>query len=367
VFLNSTNIVYYLLERGLVSAEQVVDGDYMVTEAPRRNRNFKVMKRDRSGLFVKQVQRWEQQSIATVQLEAHCYRLTNEDKGFMALRDIVPRFHCYDARRAVLVTELLPGSETLAEYHFRNGGFPIEVAVQLGQAFGRYHRQIKGAGAPSSGPEFPRRAPWILSFHNTTPQMLQSMSGANYQLLETLKRYPEFGKTLDRLAGEWRQESLIHGDIKWDNCVLVPNGGNGSVKLKLVDWELADWGDPCWDVAAIFSAFIVFWIQSLPLTPGEDTARAVQQTQFPIEKMQPTIRAFWSAYLKEMQLDAAAARDVLRRSVLFCGARTIQTAYEYVQMAPQMSNLSLYMLQASMNILLQPEAATSELLGLSTQ
>lgn len=367
MFLNSTNIVYYLLEKGLVSAEQVVDGDFMVTEAPRRNRNFKVMKRDRSGLFVKQVQRWEQQSIATVQLEAHCYRLTNEDKSFVALRDIVPRFHCYDERRAVLVTELLPGGETLAEYHFRNGGFPDEVAVQLGQAFGRYHRQVKSSSAPSSGPEFPRRAPWVLSFHNATPQMAQSMSGANYQLLEMLKRYPEFGKTLDRLAGEWRQESLIHGDIKWDNCVLVPNGANGSVKLKLVDWELADWGDPCWDVAAIFSAFIVFWIQSLPLTPGEDTARAVQATQFPIEKMQPAIHAFWEAYLKEMQLDAVAARDVLRRSVLFCGARTIQTAYEYVQMIPQMSNLSLYMLQVSMNILLQPEAATSELLGLSTQ
>jgi Phosphotransferase enzyme family len=366
MFLKSTNIVHYLLEKGLISADQVVDGDFMVTEAPRRNRNFKVMKRDRAGLFVKQVQRWEPQAIATVQLEAHCYRLTNQDRDFMALRDIVPKFYFYDEGRAVLVTELLPGGETLAEYHFRNGGFPTEVAVQLGEAFGKYHRQVRSEGAPSSGPQFPRRAPWILSFHNSTPQMLQSMSGGNYQLLETLQRYPEFGKTLDQLAGGWKQESLIHGDIKWDNCVLVPNG-NGSVRLKLVDWELADWGDPCWDVAAIFSAFIVFWIQSLPLTPGEDAARAVKMTQFPIEKMQPTIQAFWRTYLKEMQLDAAAARDVLRRSVLYCGARTIQTAYEYVQMSPQLSNLTLYMLQASMNILLQPEAATSELLALSTQ
>ena len=85
MFLNSTNIVYYLLEKNLISAEQVVDGDYMVTEAPRRNRNFKVMKRDRTGLFVKQVQRWEQQAISTVRLEAHCYRLTNEDREFRGI------------------------------------------------------------------------------------------------------------------------------------------------------------------------------------------------------------------------------------------------------------------------------------------
>ncbi len=49
--LNSSNIVHYLLERGLVTGQQIVDGDYMVVEAPRRNRNFKIVKRDQTGLF----------------------------------------------------------------------------------------------------------------------------------------------------------------------------------------------------------------------------------------------------------------------------------------------------------------------------
>ena len=57
-----------------------------------------------------------------------------------------------------------------------------------------------------------------------------------------------------------------------------------------MDWELADWGDPCWDVAAIFSAFIVFWIQSLPLAQGEGIQQAMKISQFPIEKMQPAMR-----------------------------------------------------------------------------
>jgi hypothetical protein len=372
MFLTSQNLVYYLLERGLLSAAQVVDGDYMVVEAPRRNRNFKVMNRDRGGLFVKQVQRWDPQSIGTVQLEAHCYRLTNQDPDFASLRDLMPRYHLFDERRAVLVTELLAGAETLAEYHFRHGGFPDEIATQLGTAFGRYHRQVRAGhrtpAADPGGATFPRRVPWILTFHQVTPQMLQGVSGGNRQLLEILQRYPEFGQTMGRLAAGWKQESLIHGDIKWDNCVLVPAGGeNGAVKLKLVDWELADWGDPCWDVAAIFSAFIVFWIQSLPLAPGQDAARAVKLTQFPIERMQPTMQAFWKSYSGEMRLGAEAAREVLARSVLYCGARTVQTAYEYMQMSPQLSNPALYMLQASMNILKQPDEATSELLGLSVQ
>ena len=51
MLLTSTNIVHYLLERGLVSAQQIVDGDYMVVEAPRRNRNFKIMNHHRTGCF----------------------------------------------------------------------------------------------------------------------------------------------------------------------------------------------------------------------------------------------------------------------------------------------------------------------------
>lgn len=371
MFLTSGNLVYYLLERGLISSAQVVDGDYMVVEAPRRNRNFKVMNRDRGGLFVKQVQRWDPQAIATVQVEAHCYRLTNQDADFAALRDLMPRYHFYDERRAVLVTELLAGAETMAEYHFRHGGFPAEVATQLGTAFGRYHRQVRASqrapAADSGGASFPKRVPWILSFHQVTPQMLHGVSGGNRQLLEILQRYPEFGQTMDRLACEWRHESLIHGDIKWDNCVLVPAADNTSaVKLKLVDWELADWGDPCWDVAAIFSAFIVFWIQSLPLAPGQDAVQALKLTQFPIERMQPTMQAFWKSYSEEMRLEPAAAREVLARSVLYCGARTVQTAYEYMQMSQQLSAPTLYMLQASMNILTQPAEATRELLGIAS-
>ena len=367
MFLTSTNIVHYLLERGLVLAEQVVDGDYMVVEAPRRNRNFKVIKRDQSGLFLKQVQRWDQPSLATLQLEAQCYRLTNEQAEFAPLRKLVPHFHGYDERRAILVTELLGGGQSLAEYYFQNGKIPDNVATQLGRAFGQYHRLVKNSPSAAAKPIFPRQVPWVLSFHKMTSNMLQDVSGGNHQLLAILKRYPDFGRILDKLAAEWKFESLVHGDIKWDNCVLVPDKQSNEVTLKLVDWELADWGDPCWDVAAIFSAFVVFWIQSIPLAPGGDVNQAMAKAQFPIEKMQPAIQTFWRAYVEEMQVAGSSARDLLRRSVLLCGARTIQTAYEYVQSSPQLNPLTFLILQASLNILTKPEEATNELLGLPIQ
>ncbi|MBS1877607.1 MAG: phosphotransferase [Acidobacteria bacterium] len=367
MFLTSANLVHYLFERGLVTPQQVVDGDYMVVEAHRRNRNFKVMRRDRSGLFLKQPPRWDAQSLATVQLEAQCYKLTAGGSELSSLRDLMPRFHLYDERRAVLVTELLANAETMAEYHVRNGAFPDEIATQLGRAFGRYHGLVRAGRADSGAdtmPLFARRTPWILSFHQISPHMLVEASGGNHQLLAILRQYTQFGVILDQLAAGWRPESLIHGDIKWDNCVLVP-GDDGKVEVKLVDWELADWGDPCWDVAAIFSAFIVFWIQSLPLAQG--AAQAVRLTQRPIERMQPAMRKFWQAYSEQLGLGSRESRDLLRRAVLYCGARTIQTVYECVQSSPKLNDATLYMLQASLNILSQPEEATAELMGIRVQ
>ncbi len=363
--LNSSNIVHYLLERGLVTGQQIVDGDYMVVEAPRRNRNFKIVRRDQTGLFLKQVQRWDQPSLATLKTEALCYQLTNQTE-FAPLRNLVPEFHGYDEKSAVLVTELLPGGQSLNDYYYQHGKIPNEVATQLGSAFGRYHGQVKKPEVPERNPLFQRRIPWILSFHQLNPKMLVEVSGGNQQLLDILKRYPDFGRILDELAAEWKFETLVHGDIKWDNCVLIPDA-NGKVALKLVDWELADWGDPCWDVGAIFSAFLVFWMQSLPLTPGGSVTQAMAQAQYPIESMQPAIRAFWRAYNAELQLSPGAAQSLLRRSVLLCGARTVQTAYEFAQSSPQMNSLTYLIVQASLNILTKPAEASAELLGLTIQ
>ncbi len=68
-----------------------------------------------------------------------------------------------------------------------------------------------------------------------------------------------------------------------------------------------------------------------------------------------------------MRLTPDVAQSLLHRSVLLCGARTVQTAYEFVQASPQMSPLTYLILQASLNILTRPAEASDELLGLTIQ
>lgn len=360
--LTTDNLAHYLLERGLTTRESVVNGGIEISEIPRRNQNFKVRQRDGSGYFLKQVRRWEPEALRTLQAEAQCYQLATEREEFADLRDIVPCFHSYDPRRAVLVTELLD-AETVTEHHFRNDAFPVAVAEQLGRAFGSYHRKAAANGAPAVNGLFSRRTAWALSLHDMAPQSVQDPSGGIFQMLGMIRQFPQFAESFQELRGEWRTDAVIHSDIKWDNCLLCKES-DGSPKLKVVDWEMADWGDSCWDIAAIFSAYLSFWVQSLPANGLGNPGALVGQARFPIERMQPAIRSFWSTYRESRGLLPTASSQLLRRAVRYAGARNIQTAFETLQLMPQAHSGTVLLLQLSMNVLTKPEEAARELLGL---
>ena len=361
---NAENLTHYLLERGLVSYESVVNGSVQIAEIPRRNHNFKVTQQTGPGYFLKQVRNWDPETLRTIQVEAECYKLARETQEYAELKKIVPRFHSFDQRHAVLITELLEPAETIADHHFRNNSFPVTVAEELGEVFGKYHRSAQER-VRDLGALFPRRPAWSLSLHQNFPEARERLSGGNYQMLAMLRQFPQFGTVLDKLRANWRFDALIHADIKWDNCLLCP-GANGKPALRIVDWEMADVGDSCWDVGSIFSAYLTFWVQSLPGHNLMNAEALVAQARFPIETMHPAIRAFWQTYLGYLDVPEEVSRELLNRSVQYAGARMIQTAFEVLRLAPRANPVSVLLLQLSMNVLTCPEEARSELLGLET-
>jgi hypothetical protein len=366
MIITTNNIVYYLLERGLVTFESVVDGDLMVVDASRRNRNFKVIRKHHQGYFVKQIQQWEPQAIATLQSEAVCYSLSQNDANFAPLALLMPKFYAYDPGRSVLIVELLPEAENLSEYQRHLGEFPLDVASKLGKMLGTYHRDV-GINSQNSPhyASFPKRIPWILSVHQHSPSLFNSLSAANSQLLGVVQKYPEFHQALNALQGQWQINSLIHGDMKWDNCIVFKQTDQSDKPgLKVVDWELADLGDACWDVGAIFQAYLSFWILSMQMLADTSPAQLVDMAQYPLEKMQPAIQMFWKSYADTMQMDDMLMRERLERSVKYGAARMIQTAYEYMAFSPQITANALCLLQVSFNILKNPQEAISDLLGM---
>ncbi len=359
--LTQDGAVSYLLKRELLSPAHVVEGDVVVEDISRRHHSYRITASQGPGYVLKQGV--GQDRMLAVEREAAVYKLLGS--GMPALSRYVPRLHAYDAREHVLVLELVDDSLNLREYHLRRGRFPTTLARLLGQALGALHRWTgNGAGEEQDVRLAADPPPWVFSLHRPRVDFLRECSSANLQVIQLIQRFPPFGDLLDGLSRQWRTEALVHRDIRWDNWIVArKQGPSDRSRLRLVDWELASAGDPCWDAGSVLADYLGFWLLSIPVTGELPPDRFLELARYPLEKMQPALRAFWEAYVREMGLGAATADEWLLRSTRYAAARLVQTAFEQMQMSVQLTGNVVCLLQLSLNMLQRPLEATLQLLG----
>jgi hypothetical protein len=362
--LDQSEVATYLLRRGLISEACIVDGDFQVVDASRRNRNFKAISKGGPSYMLKQgVARSSGDSLA---YESGVYKLLGAISGDgMRLRDHLPDHYGYDEREGVLILELLRDAVNFSEHHAQRRRCPVRSAAALGLALSRCHSLSRPSLLTIDAGRLPLRTPWVLSLHRPGPELFREVSSANLQLIRIIQSTAEFSRQLDELREGWRVDSLIHNDIKWENCLVRRADPNGEVQVKIVDWEFAGRGDSCWDAGAIFSNFLSSWLFSVPVTGEEPPDRYLELAQYPLQPMQPAIRAYWRAYARGIGLRPEGAHEFLMRAMRYAAARLIQTGFEQMQHATHLTGNLVCLLQLSLNIMRRPQEAIVHLLGIS--
>lgn len=365
---SKTHVLDELIRRGLLPKSAIMDGDVIIADSTSRHRNALVIRRGGPGYFVKEAIPTQAMSLQTLMREAATYACVQQANGALApLAALMPRFHLFDPVQHLLVLELLPDAENLGAHARRTQQFPETLAAEFGRALATYHRRAAGTlSMATHGRIFPGMIPWALTLSRQAESSIANLSAANAQMLSLIQRYPNFPKRLDALQAAWRRDTLIHGDLKFENCVVsYPNGVSGAAQIKVVDWEIADIGDARWDVGSMLQAWLSYWIFSMPADgAATDPSQLAARAQFPLERMQPAIRAFWRAYTEGMGIAGDAARDLLDTCAAFGAARMVQTVFESMYQMPQLTPHAIFMLQVSLNVLEDSRGAVSELLGL---
>jgi hypothetical protein len=359
-------VVPYLVERDLVSAAAIVEGDLKVVDVGRRNENLKIIREGGPSYLLKQPGEGEPSTDATIRYEAAFYNNCQFDSGSAELRDVIPGFQSWDESRQVLILELVDGYPLWAHYASTTAPeFPSDSAEPLGRALGTLHRVFRERWSQPDPwmVQLLSAPPWILFAHRPTPEIYAQLSPASLQVLRLLQQDRPMTAGLDSLRGEWVADTLVHGDIKGDN-VLVTVRADEDVRVCIVDWELIQVGDAAWDVGNIFRDFLDHWLASVPLSGDLTPEQMLESAQIPLANLHPATRAFWNAYRGAAGLDANAAGDFLLRSVRFAAARIAQGAYELSATVPTPSNLAIAMLQLAANILADPRDALLHLLGI---
>jgi aminoglycoside phosphotransferase (APT) family kinase protein len=358
-------ITPYLIERNLVGLDAIVEGDLEIIDVGRRNQNLKIVRRRGSSYLIKQAGEGEFATSATLRCEAWFYAHCLSDPGAAALRDFLPALHAWDEDRGLLVLELVDGHPLWVHYAGTpDPEFSSDAAAPLGDALGTLHRVFRQSDSrPGWMAELATAPPWILFADRPTPDMYARLSPAHTQVLRILQKNGPVTLGLDRLRREWLTETVIHNDMKGDNVLASAMTENG-IRVRIIDWELIQIGDPAWDVGAVFRDFLNYWLLSVPLSGDLSPEEMLEGAHVPLATLHPAVRAFWQAYRAAAQLDAEVDGIFLLRSLRFAAARMAQGAYELSSNMAEPSNLAVAMLQLAANLLADPREASIHLFGI---
>jgi Ser/Thr protein kinase RdoA (MazF antagonist) len=359
----------YLFERGLLPVDVAIDGELTITSAPRKNRNLRVTS-DAGDLLIKQFEE-SLRNDAFVAREAIFYRYCAEEPAVAGTWRLLPRL-ISSAGNETMIIELLRDAVPLWSYYEKRTAarFPTATAAAVGCALATLHREFSEPAilADERLTEFRRGLPWIMSVHQPSPRVLSGITGANYQALRILQTEENLAKHLDSMRSLWQPSTLIHCDVKLDN-VLVDDrdddAAEGTTDIHLIDWELAQFGDPAWDVGSALHDFLAWWIYTMP--HENDFETMTRGARFPVDSMQPAIRALWNSYRDERGIPRGEAARFLHRAIVFSAARLIQSAHEVGNNFNSLAAPSVLMLQLAANILGGIDHARESLFGIEQE
>ncbi len=360
MLLTQEHLCYYLLERKTIEEKVLVDGDYMVLPiSGSRNNLFKVLCKSRKSLFIKQTSKFDAVTTSVLTREANTYRFLSQGSMYPKVASGLPTFFDYDRQRHTLTVEYFPGAQSIHEYFVKQKSYFPELAVQQAVLLHSYHTPIPEGTDTSI---FPKTLPWALQIFDFPPGQMFPGSKANEELMSMVYGNTELKGHFDQLKADYKMTTLIHGDIKWMNFIIYPAADG--MKQSLIDWELADIGDPAWDVAGLIQSYISTWVFSFDNADPRSKDLKENMKGFDITNMQASINSFWKTYAALMQHDSATATASLYKCLRFAAARIVQTSIEGVVYNPQIYPNNVRSLQLAFNILKSPQNAAKDLLGI---
>lgn len=369
MILSRHNTLLYLVNQGLLSHEDLVTQSLAVRPHGQRNRGFSVTWPNGQGYYVKQHRPdagpWEP-----------CSSLVNEARvlAWMAktTTDIagVPRLYHFDRQGQTLVIDWWGGAMSSEHLVLDDTPDPTTSAHLLGHALGRLHHKLQSWSLEALSPDrqrletsdlkpaqrqaFDASVPWVLRFDRLHPLAGDDQSWAQARLVALIGRYPTMLAGLAELAERWPGRQLIHGDMKWQNC-LVRSSNDVAYECQFIDWEMASLGDPLWDLAGLAQSWLKQWADTLPegAVAADDEEASHLLSSLPCRALGALCQAY-----QAQRPDT----DMIRLTRL-CGARLIQTVYEECTAEDALSDACLILLQLAHNLLLYPADHLNELWG----
>lgn len=349
----------------------IVEGDLRIAVAARRNFNVRIERRRGRGWLIKQPKPGASGARGTLRKEARFYRFCSDEASAAPVRAFLPGLERWLPEESTLVLELIEGGRGLwAEYREHEpADFPCGPLRALGRALGILHRTFRLPGLatdPRLG-KLGEDVPGFFAIHRPEPETLRKLSSAQLQLCRVVQTEDGFAEGLEAVAADWRVTTLIHGDIRSENVLVLSPEPEPAEPVLLLDWEFVRRGDEAWDLASVLGDTLHFWMRGMSLRSDLDPAERLATAEYLLAVLQRGLRACWRGYLAAAGVKASLAPALLRRSVAYSAGKLLQSAWEISRRADRLSSLAVLLLQLSSNIVANPGRAAVELYGLADE
>lgn len=353
MLINGFNLIHYLLGKGFINYQDLFCKGISITPVQSRNFSYKVTIPDSTFLFVKQVDFPEPDKVDTLKMEATCYWLAQHENTLHALREVFPDYIHFDPYHHILISEQIPDSTDLQTYFKSESSYSVSIAKKLGKILATYHNGMYEKIVQNHSERLFRQAvPSPFSLFGEHLPRLKPRSDVEKQMRDLILSEPSFKERVREVKQKWDVTSLIHGDIKFQNFLIDLTGDHS---IRLIDWEVADLGDPLWDCAAILQSYILPWIFNLD-------QKNVPQLYQSMEVSIPSIHAFWEEYRDSTSHQSAN----LIKLIEYCAIKLLHTCYESHVQAPALGSSGVKLLQLSLNMLTNPQNAITQFFEFKT-
>jgi hypothetical protein len=365
MLLTKTNIVHYLLDRGLFDKPSFVNGEFSCDAGNSRHKNYIVNKEFKTNrYFMKQALGSTAEKIRSLEREGLFYEMVDADENFNHLQKYLAVSLHYDQRNAILILEYLADYTSIYDRFLNQQNFnTVLAAVELADALFLLHS--------ISGETFERLTgssiitvskPWILTLPEVkSPAANAARSAAEAAGLQLIYDVPGFMNLIEEAAKLWEPACMVHGDSKLNNFIIKTDElKTGNPFLKLIDWELFNLGDPLWDLATVFQSALTAWV--INEDPVYKTNKEVKT--FDYSNMQLFISVCFTNYATANSWDDVETHAKLEKCTAFCGLRLLHNFFETTPHAQSLRPYSARLLQLAFNILSNPAGAAYQVLGI---
>ena len=320
--LTAQNIIGYLTDQALVPHEKVLNGQFCWYAIRSRNQVFIIRDQQGGGLFLKQAN----SDKALIMKEANALHILHHFSDFESVKPFIPQFYSYHPELHVLVTEYLQGARSVLELTELRGQLSLSQAKAMSEVMARFHADLRNdLDRDPSLQFFDPELPWILKLPNVT-------NYAKEVVLEQIRQDEFLLHKLDEVARGWSNTSLIHGDIHLANF-MIKESENGD-QLKLTDWEMANIGDPLWDLAGLMQAYLAHGLR-FSSASSDHYQLPESKAYWSREHVHKVWAVIWESYGHLMNWSVTETGLAAEKVVGFIAARLLQSAAELNRVSPE--------------------------------